>query len=155
LRGVSNDNALRIALIEAIAREEEPELVPEVVPVARKIVMQRVWIASLDGQDSGSRMVFEETAAPCVILTLLLLLGLFFPGVRLGVMGLVTIVSILSLYFYWRSGAKSTRARSKDRETINRDIAAMKNELPDGLEFLLGGPTFMDVLLSSTEEKTQ
>jgi hypothetical protein len=66
LRNVSKDNALRIALIEAIARKEEhdfePEIVPEVVPVAEKVVALRAWTAYMDGQESGSRKVFEEIA---------------------------------------------------------------------------------------------
>lgn len=44
MRGVSNDNAIRIALMDAIAREEEPELEPEVWPVAREIMRRRVWV---------------------------------------------------------------------------------------------------------------
>jgi hypothetical protein len=48
---------------------------------------------------------------------------------------------------------KSKEERSKGRVTINKDIVEMKNKLPDGLEFLADGPTYMDVLLSSFEQE--
>ena len=153
MRGVSNDNAIRIALMEAIAREEEPELEPEVWPVAREIMMRRVWVAYMDGQDSGSTKVFEDIAGPCVILTLILILGLFSRGVRAGSILLVVIVGIVSLYYYWRSIEKTKQERSRGRETINKGVAKMKHTLPDGLEFLADGPTYMDVILTSFEEE--
>jgi hypothetical protein len=153
MRGVSNDNAIRIALMEAIAREEEPELEPEVWPVAKEIMMRRVWVAYMDGQDSGSSNVFNDIASACFVLTPILILGLFSRGVREGCVGLVIIVGVVSLYYYHRSMEKSKEERSKGRVTINKDIVEMKNKLPDGLEFLADGPTYMDVLLSSFEQE--
>lgn len=88
MRGVSNDNAIRIALMDAIAREEEPELEPEVWPVVRDIMKRRVWVAYMDGQDNGSKTVFEDIASACVILTFILILGLFFRGECGGVASL-------------------------------------------------------------------
>jgi hypothetical protein len=149
MRGVSKDNAVYIALTDAIAREEEPEF----LPVAKEIVMRRVWIAYMDGQDNGSNKVFEEIAIACVMLTLFLILGLFAPGMRVGLIGFVIIVSVVSLYSYFRITERRKEERSKSREAIINDIAEMKNDLPTGLEFLTGGPTYMDVFLSSFEEE--
>ena len=153
MRGVSNDNAIRIALMDAIAREEEPDLEPEVWPVVREIMRRRVWVAYMDGQNSGSKKVFDDIASACVILTLILILGLFFRGERGGSMLLVIIVGIVSLYSYWRSIEKTKHERSRGREAINKGVAEMKTKLPDGLEFLADGPTYMEVFLTSFEQE--
>lgn len=150
MRGVSNDNAIRIALMEAIEREEE-EAEPDIPPVAKEIVMRRVWIAYTEGQDSGSGKVFEDMAGPCVMLTIFLILGLLARGVREGIIGVVVIASLVSLYYYHRSAEKTKLEHAKSRKAINEDIARMKRNLPSGLRFLADGPTHMDVLLSSFE----
>jgi hypothetical protein len=85
------------------------------------------------------------------MLTLLLILGLFSPGVRSGFMGVVIIVSIVSLYFYGRRVVERTQAHAKERERINIEIASLiKNELPSGFEFLLDGPTFTGTVVYPT-----
>lgn len=63
------------------------------------------------------------------------------------------IVGTVSLYYYWRSIEKTKRERSRGREAINKGVAEMKTKLPDGLEFLADGPTYMDVLLFSFEQE--
>jgi hypothetical protein len=151
IRGVSNDNAVRIALMEAIAREEEPE--PEISPVAKEIMMRRVWIAYMEGQDGGSHKVLEDMTVPCVFSTLVLILSLFAPGVRFGFVGVAIIVSTLSLYYFHRSIEKSKDEHSKNREALYDDIAEMEKKVPSGLEFLADGPTYMDVIISSLEEQ--
>jgi hypothetical protein len=152
IRGVDNDNAIRIALMEAIEREEEPDFDSEVISVAETIMKRRVWIAYTEGRDSGSHQVREEMGIPCVGLMFFLIFGLFSPANRMGMLSFATFTSIILLGFYYRSVEKSKKERSKYREMVNEEIAKMKDELPDALEFLKYGPTITDTLLS---EQTQ
>jgi hypothetical protein len=165
MRGVSTDNAVRIALIEAISREEDSvatpgvsetsSIAPEAVPVAEEIVMRRVSIAYMDGQDNESRKIYENLVVLSFFLIPPLVWDLFISdrGLHFAVLFPVIAIYIVLGYFYHRGVTESTKMRSKGREKINNDIAGMKSELPRGLEFLAHGPTFMDVLLSSTESE--
>lgn len=77
-------------------------------------------------------------------------MGLLFSA-YVGVLGLVIIVSIVSIYFYNRGLAKEIEERSKQRESLTGQIAELRNKVPRELEFLSDGPSFVEMFCSSDE----
>jgi hypothetical protein len=119
--------------------------------VVEAIVKRRVLIAHMDGQDWESRSIYSDVMSASVFLTFYLIMGLVFSSMRLGMLILVIIVSIVSIYFYNRRQERAIEKRAKQREELHKQIAKTRKEVPGELQFLADGPTFMDIDLSSEE----
>lgn len=141
LRGVSADNAVRIALAEAIQREDDSED-PEIDKVARAVravVARQITIAHFRAEED-TRTRISETMVPPIVLGLLWLTGAAFIRLRLQAVVLATVlIGAASIYYSYRSLRKGKLEAERVRATLRSEITELGASLPGSLEFLVEG----------------
>jgi hypothetical protein len=145
LHELTPSQAVRMAVSKLLVRESTDRLDGSAI---EKVVIRRVVIAAIEGADEQVARVWDELSVPSVILVLFLTLIIFFPDARFGIVGLVIIVSLISVYLYGRGLKKARQERSSIVESLKKDIDELATKIPSELEFLLTGPSHDDSIKS-------
>jgi hypothetical protein len=145
-QGVSMDNAIRIALAEAIARSKEPEPdsdIEETASTIRKIVLNQICLASIEANGYTRHQMWEEMGTPIgfALFYLTVAFALQVVGVeRFSVLAMVILVIPIGVallyYYYTRTLNHRKREEEQRREKLKKEIQSLGMSLPDSLQFL-------------------
>lgn len=161
LRGVSKDSAIRIALTEAIARDEEPNSeINETASTIRKIVLNQICLARIGANGYTRAQMWEEMDTPIgfALFYLFVASGLQEVGVEhfslQAMVILVVPMGVALLYYYYtRTLNKRKSEEEQRREKLEREIHILGGSLPDSLEFLCEGTADDFSYIVSLEEE--
>jgi hypothetical protein len=161
LRGVTPDLAVRIAITEALDREQkEAEDFEEDASHAstlEAIDARRIAIAASSGQDIGVDGVCADLWPAAAILTVYLLVVTFFSRPLKPVVFAFVLFCIAVSYIYGRSLAKQSESRKQMRKSLKLEVEELSRGLPDRLRFLAAPPSEEDpyINLSMLENEKQ
>ena len=147
MRGVSLDNAVRIALIEALAREQETAQEDEEGESHESLIeaidARRLAIAGSFAEEAGLDRIGSETLPPMglaiVWLTAAIFAAFFIRPLLAAIIGIILLFAVFA-YLTSRSIDKRCESGRKMREALALEIKELGKRLPNRLTFLASVP---------------
>ena len=146
-RGVSPDNAVRIALMEALAREqeraEEDEEVASHESLIEAIDARRLVIAGIFAEEAGLDRIGSEVLPPMALAIVWLVAAVFAAFfVRPLLFAMIGIILLFVVFAYLTSRSVEKRCESGRhmREALALEIKELGKRLPNRLSFLANVP---------------
>jgi uncharacterized membrane protein len=164
-RGVSKDNAIRIALTEALAHSKEPEPDSNIdasADIIRKIVFRQICLASIAANGYTRSQMWEEMVSPIGFALFYLTVAFALQEVGVERFSLQAMVILLvpigvALLYYYHSRTLNPRKREEEQrcEKLKKEIQSLGVCLPDNLEFLCDGTADDSSYIESLQEDEQ
>jgi hypothetical protein len=146
--GLSKDNAIHIALTEAIARSEEPGInsyKEKSARAVRKVVFRQICLASICANSETRSQMWKELRTTIGGGLFCLTVGFALQAVgveQFSLEGMVILgvpASVALLYYYSRTLSQRDREEKQRREILAKEIYGLGAVLPENLRFLCDG----------------
>lgn len=140
IRGVEPDQAVRIAVTEALEREqqgvEDPEEKESQAAIIEEIDAMRLAIAESSGEDQAAGKLWRDVWPPVVSIMFLILCDSFMDKPLQASLIAIILICFVLLCFYWNSLIKQSKTRKEFRKSLTLGIEELAKELPYELRFL-------------------
>lgn len=147
IRGISPDNAVRVALMEALEREQESAELDEEVAAQESLIeaidARRLVIAGIFAEEAGLDRIGSAVLPPFVFAIwwlVVAVLSAFF--VRPLLFAMIDMILLFALFAYLTSRSVKKRRESgrQMRKALTVEIRELAKKLPDRLSFLASVP---------------